>query len=436
MSKLLFDSEPLVINRELAVATSLNEAIVLQQVHYWLEMNKQVGKHLHNGRYWTFNTYKRWREQFPFWSVDTIRRTIKSLEERGLLISDTFNRLAIDRTKWYTIDYERLNELVSEQEQGNKSPAYVRKVQNAQMHEGNLHRPLPETNVPETNKNDVRNTAVVNLNHAPAESPSVKPVRCPVETVRRGNNETPSTNPVETVRDVLTRNGIRIDAFLEGQIRKGARAWLERFGERQLERYARYCAATLDKPERSIAKCLNEAWTLPEAFAEREERRPTISKRRLEELRDKLPELRHEKERARARAYFASLTPDEQEQLRTEARPRIERAIEAHECTLPEDNPCRNRLLRIMRGVYEESELLEHIIDTHQSDGFDGFDYHREAKLICPECGAEHLWIAECGDRANCTTIGCRGVAIPMTSENVEAILNAHDTQQNVIGVA
>ncbi|WP_254119113.1 conserved phage C-terminal domain-containing protein [Bacillus sp. FJAT-29790] len=49
--------------------------------------------------------------QLPFWSESTIKRTIKSLENQGYLISGNFNRSKMDQTKWYSIDYEKLGEL-------------------------------------------------------------------------------------------------------------------------------------------------------------------------------------------------------------------------------------------------------------------------------------------------------------------------------------
>ena len=50
----------------------------------------------------------------PFWSESTIKRTIKSLEEQGYLLSANYNRLKMDKTKWYSIDYEKLAELESD----------------------------------------------------------------------------------------------------------------------------------------------------------------------------------------------------------------------------------------------------------------------------------------------------------------------------------
>jgi len=114
MSKLLFDEQPLVISRELAKLIGLNEAIVLQQVHYWLEINRQANKNFRDGRYWTFNSMKNWHEDnFSFWSFDTVKRTFSSLEKRGYLVSGNYNRQSFDHTKWYSIDYESLETLNS-----------------------------------------------------------------------------------------------------------------------------------------------------------------------------------------------------------------------------------------------------------------------------------------------------------------------------------
>ena len=111
MSNLLFDSHPLVVVPELAVAIGLNDAIILQQVHYWLQINMRDGRNYHDGHYWTYMSYPKWQEQFPFWGVDTIKRTITRLEKAGFLVVGNFNRKFGDRTKWYRIDYRILGEL-------------------------------------------------------------------------------------------------------------------------------------------------------------------------------------------------------------------------------------------------------------------------------------------------------------------------------------
>jgi len=107
LSNLLINEEPLQVLPGLAKAIGLNEAIILQQIHYWLKRSDKK----HEGRTWTYNSYPEWKKQFPFWSESSIKRTFQSLEQKGLLITGNFNRMAIDRTKWYTINYSRLDEI-------------------------------------------------------------------------------------------------------------------------------------------------------------------------------------------------------------------------------------------------------------------------------------------------------------------------------------
>ena len=108
MSYVLSDRPPLTIPLELAEKLGLNEAIVIQQIHFWCCINKEQKRNFRDGYYWTFNSYKDWQKQFPFWSIPTIKRTIGNLEKKSLVIVGRFNKLKIDRTKWYRINYEKL----------------------------------------------------------------------------------------------------------------------------------------------------------------------------------------------------------------------------------------------------------------------------------------------------------------------------------------
>lgn len=110
-SKLLLDEQPLLVMPQLAAKIGLNESIILQQIHYWNEINKKTNNNLRDGQYWTYNSIKEWQEQFPFWSERTIQRTITNLEKMKLIIVGNYNKLKIDRTKWYRIDYFALKTL-------------------------------------------------------------------------------------------------------------------------------------------------------------------------------------------------------------------------------------------------------------------------------------------------------------------------------------
>lgn len=113
MPKLLLDSQPLMVLPELAAVIGLNESLVLQQIHYWLEINKKADRNFCDGHHWTYNSYESWKEQFPFWGVKRIRLIFKQLKSLGLIVAANFNRAGFDKTLWYRIDYNALSELVS-----------------------------------------------------------------------------------------------------------------------------------------------------------------------------------------------------------------------------------------------------------------------------------------------------------------------------------
>lgn len=102
--RLLISGSPLMVLPLLAVKIGLNEALVLQQIHYWI--SNELNKNIRDGRVWVYNTINEWRKQFPFWGLNTIIRAIESLESKKLIITGKYNKLARDRTKWYTIDYD------------------------------------------------------------------------------------------------------------------------------------------------------------------------------------------------------------------------------------------------------------------------------------------------------------------------------------------
>lgn len=107
-SPLLISEPPLQVLPSLAVRIGLNEAIVLQQLHYWLLRENAPER---EGRKWSFNTYKDWQKKcFPFWSVSTIKRTFLNLEKQRLIIAAQFEAGDWEQRKWYTINYDELNE--------------------------------------------------------------------------------------------------------------------------------------------------------------------------------------------------------------------------------------------------------------------------------------------------------------------------------------
>jgi hypothetical protein len=105
-SNRLIDEPPLLILPGLATSIGLNEAIVLQQLHFQLQ-NPRNGRVIDGVRY-IFNTYAEWRKHFRFWSVPTIKRTFLRLEQEKLVKSLRDDKHDHNQRKFYTIDYNAL----------------------------------------------------------------------------------------------------------------------------------------------------------------------------------------------------------------------------------------------------------------------------------------------------------------------------------------
>lgn len=137
MSKFLVGERPIILIPSLAVKLGMKEAIMLQHVHYWLSVSRNVK----DGRKWVYNTYEEWKKQLPFWSLSTIKRTIAGLEEKGYILSDNFNAHNWDQTKWYSIDYKRLREIEGEL----KGPIQLNGSENSKWQETEMET---ETEIP------------------------------------------------------------------------------------------------------------------------------------------------------------------------------------------------------------------------------------------------------------------------------------------------
>lgn len=107
-SYLLINEPPLTVSPTLATIIGLDEAILIQQVHYWLMNQKNAGR-MEEGEKWVYNTYEEWQESnFPFWSVDKVQRLFLKLEKQGLIISRQFDAKNRDMRKFYRLAYDEI----------------------------------------------------------------------------------------------------------------------------------------------------------------------------------------------------------------------------------------------------------------------------------------------------------------------------------------
>jgi hypothetical protein len=168
-SKLLIDDQPLLILPKLVEKIGFNEAIVLQQIHYWITLYQEAYEekglykdHIHDGRMWIYNSVRNWvKDNFTdVMSERTLWKVMANLEGKGksekckmikpLIVCGNYNKRGYDKTKWYTIDYDAVNELMG-----------ATNMQKLQKDTEEVAEPIPE------------NTSYININGFQTETQQV-----------------------------------------------------------------------------------------------------------------------------------------------------------------------------------------------------------------------------------------------------------------------
>lgn len=109
-SKLLISESPLQVIPSLAAEIGLNEAIVLQQIHYLSMAHDAVEI---EGEMWVKRSLSELVDIFPFWCEKTLKNIFKKLKHEGLIITRKHGN-AFDRCNYYTVVHEHLHHLSGE----------------------------------------------------------------------------------------------------------------------------------------------------------------------------------------------------------------------------------------------------------------------------------------------------------------------------------
>lgn len=99
---------PIIASPTLAKAYGLAAATFLQKLHYFLQKNDAVV--YQERRYW-FHSYEQWTHSIGFYSISTIKRVIRTLKHAGLLLIEKLSAKKWLQINYYSIDYQKLEQL-------------------------------------------------------------------------------------------------------------------------------------------------------------------------------------------------------------------------------------------------------------------------------------------------------------------------------------
>lgn len=89
-------------NVNLAKEYGIEEAVMINNLYFWIKHNVANKVNSHDGRYWTFNSAKALSELFPYMNDKKIARVLTSLSDRGLVLKGHFCDDKSIRTNWYS----------------------------------------------------------------------------------------------------------------------------------------------------------------------------------------------------------------------------------------------------------------------------------------------------------------------------------------------
>lgn len=111
-------------NGTIASKIGLYEAIILNQINYWVKVNKDKEnneRYYHNKMFWMYMTLDGWHEQFDYISKKTIQRALKKLKDNNLIYVGNFNPKSFDRTMWYCVNYDTVRSILYPKQESSKN---------------------------------------------------------------------------------------------------------------------------------------------------------------------------------------------------------------------------------------------------------------------------------------------------------------------------
>ncbi len=237
----------------IAEKLGVNEAIMIKNFQFWLEKNKANEKSYYEGRYWTYNSIGAFCKIFPFWSRDQIRYILKKLTDKGILISGNFNKSPYDKTLWYSLNEEKVEELSKKDVENipNADGIFAKSssenstidVGNFPHRLGEIPKPIPDINT--DNKPDINThtheSACENFSQKQNAGTSANLPKCPVLPNSREVEEfcndykalknsefEPSDEDKIAIAEVLSKNGgydVQKREYWKDVFKKAARGW-------------------------------------------------------------------------------------------------------------------------------------------------------------------------------------------------------------------
>lgn len=200
------------LNPALACEIGLNESIILLQIEFWIS----ISNHFYDGRRWTYQSVRDIQEKaFPFWSIATINRVINKLLKKGYLIEGNYNKKSYDKTRWFALNFEKLQELES---------ISVKGVDNGAFHNDTGDDTPPFQNDTHSNQNETRSNQNETTIPETTTDTTTELVNNPILRECLNILKSIKNYPFDTEKDIELINSLLID-FPSLDIKEELKKW-------------------------------------------------------------------------------------------------------------------------------------------------------------------------------------------------------------------
>lgn len=139
------------IHPNIAVKYTVEKAFLLKEIYGWCSTNYLKGHNVIAGIPFMYNTAEAFHLKFRYLKQSSISRWLNELVKDKIIWSGNFNKRKNDKTKWYTIDFERYDNIVL----GKTNPISQNEKWFSQIGKTVSHfdKALPSNNPSDTNLN-------------------------------------------------------------------------------------------------------------------------------------------------------------------------------------------------------------------------------------------------------------------------------------------
>lgn len=262
------DPQPLRIDRNLAQEIGFLESVILLQLEYLVSISTNE----RDGLFWTYNTLKEFKAtHFPWLSQATISRTLTALENKHLIVKGNFNKVAYDRTIWYTLDYEGLRKLKTVKVEGgilqNEKWSLQDETSTLQKEDSILQSGTTIPKSPQTNSQKTSTNKAAPPHPLPAQETSLLLLDSVVvgdaETLN-AEHRTPDTQQMDLKRHSQDDYETVRQLTLAGIIARTAQALVGEFGSAHCRKHlnATHWNASLNPPG-ALVDAIRKDWSIP-----------------------------------------------------------------------------------------------------------------------------------------------------------------------------